>query len=182
MRQMVSACVLTPASVLGLAVALAGLWSAAGCAATGAEEDFPARMCAVMADGEEVELDAAADPDDAPELSITGPGEDGVVHAVAGLSDAGPAYAAFTPEEDGELVLFADTEGVVLGLLEDGAAASLPEGSPNGECEAAIPEHWHLEDLRAGTRYALELGPTAVSGLRLVLAVPDGEVDHGDGG
>ena len=152
----------------------------AGCP-TSEEDDFPAEMCEVMSAGATSDLMASADMDSAPELSITVDPEDGQVNAISGLSDAEATYVAFTPDEDGEWVLFANTAGVVTGLFEDGVEQTLPAGSPNGECEADIPEHWHLEDLAGGTTYTLQLGLTAATELQLVIAHHQGEHDHDDG-
>lgn len=148
---------------------------------TSEEDDFPAEMCEVMSAGATSDLVASADMDSAPELSITVDPEDGQINVISGLSDTKATYVAFTSDEDCELVLFADTDGVVMGLFEDGAEQTLPAGSPNGECEADIPEHWHLEDLAGGSTYVLQLGLTAATELHLVIAHHEGEHDHDDG-
>ena len=160
-----------------LSLILAPTVAGTGCP-TEEEENFPAEMCEVMADGATSDLIADAMATAAPELNITEEHENGVINVVTGLSDAEATYVAFTPDEDGELVLFADAAHVVGGLFEDGAAAPLPEGGPNDECAAEIPEHWHLEDLTGGTRYELELGPTALAELHLVLAHHEGDRDE----
>jgi len=162
----------TTTLVLGLAMALA----LAGCPEE--EENFPAEMCEVMAEGTTHDLTANADAASAPELSITENHADGHVNVITGLSDAEATHVAFTPDEDGELVLFADVEGVVTDLLEDGTSIGLDAGSANAECEAEIPEHWHLEDLTGGTTYALVLGPTATTELNLVIAHHEGDHEH----
>lgn len=151
-----------------------------GCPAT-EEDDFPAEMCEVMLAGAILDLVASTEMISAPELTVTEDHADGQVNVITGLSDADATYVAFTPEEDGELVLFADTAGVVMGLFEDGAEQTLPEGSPNDECAADIPEHWHLEDLTRGSIYTLQLGPTAAAELHLVIAHHEGEHEHDDG-
>ncbi len=162
----------TLTSVLAMTAAVTG------CPTEEEEENFPAEMCEVMAEATTTDLTADADMAASPELSITEGHDSGVVNVVTGLSDAEATYVTFTPDEDGELVLFADAADVVVGLFEDGAAGTLPEGGPNDECAAEIPEHWHLEDLVGGTQYALELGPTALTELHLVIAHHEGGHDE----
>lgn len=145
------------------------------------EDNFPLEMCEVMAEGATTDLTASTDMAAAPELSITEDHTHGHVNVVTGLSDAEATYVAFTADEDGERVLFADTGGVVTGLFVAGTEGTLPAGSPNGECEADIPEHWHLEGLTGGTIHALRIGPTAATELHLVIAHHDGEHAHEDG-
>jgi hypothetical protein len=149
-----------------------------GCPSEEEEDSFPLEMCEVMAGGEVTDLTAAADLEAAPDLTITEDHADGHVNTIAGLSDAEATYVAFTPDEDGELVLFADVADVVVALLEDGVDIGLGAASPNAECEDEIPDHWHLEDLTAGTAYALALGLTTATEIHLVLAHHEGEHEH----
>lgn len=151
-----------------------------GCSAE-EEENFPLEMCEAIAEGATTDLVARADIGSAPELSITEDHENAQVNMITGLSDAEATYIAFSSEVDGGLVLFADTAAVVTGLFEDGNQTTLPAGSPNGECEADIPEHWHLDDLMGGTTYALQIGPTAATELHLLIAYHVGAHDHEDG-
>lgn len=160
-----------------LVIGLVLLIALAGCP-TEEEENFAAEMCEVMADGATEDLTAGVDVASAPELAITEGHEDGHVNVVAGLSDADATFVAFTPDEDGELVLLADTADAVTGLYEDGTEVTLGAGSPNDECGADIPEHWHIEDLTGGTTFTLALGPAAVSEVQLVIAHTEGDHDH----
>lgn len=163
-------------SSMTLVLALAMTLALAGCPEE--EEDFPAEMCEVMASGSTQAVTADVDVAAAGELTITEDHADGWVNVVTGLASAAETHVVFVPDEDGELVLFADVESVVTDLLEDGSAIGLPAGGPNDECADAIPEHWHIEDLTGGTTYALVLGATAATELNLVIAHHEGDHDH----
>ncbi len=162
----------TTTLVLGLALTFALV----GCPEE--EENFPAEMCEVMAGGSTQAVTADVDVAAAGELTITEDHADGWVNVVTGLASAAETHVVFVPDEDGELVLFADVESVVIDLLEDGTSVGLDAGAANAECEAEIPEHWHLEDLTGGTTYALVLGATAATELNLVIAHHEGDHEH----
>ena len=130
---------------------------------TGAVEDPGEHACENVNTGEAIT--AAAKPATAPELHV---GEGFTVT----LTPSQVGYVQITADEAAELLLFASVADVVTGLWLGDTQLTLPTGSPNEYCATDIPEHFDL-DLEAGT-YVLQLGPSAVDSVWLMVSSSDG--------
>ncbi|MCK6524949.1 hypothetical protein L6R49_26395 [Myxococcota bacterium] len=142
---------------------LAALAALTACGKESAED--PAEHACENVGAADATLTATADTATAPALA-----ED--VATVVTLAEGGVGYVSITLEAEEALLLWTGTADVVTGLWDTSGADILPEGGPNELCAEDIPEHFDL-DLGAGT-YVLELGPSAVTEVWLMLTPAEG--------
>jgi hypothetical protein len=107
-------------------------------------------------------LDAAADPVDAPELTL---GEEPVTVT---LPEEGAGFHGYLRlRGPADALLFAGVEALVSSLTSaDSGSDLLPEPAPNEFCPDTIPEHFDLE--LEDREYLLELGPASVDSVWLM--------------
>lgn len=76
---------------------------------------------------------------------------------------------------EGEALLALGDAGVATGLFVDGGADSLPESAPLADCPDEVPAHF---DLTLGGEVVLQLGPTALDEVWLMLYAGGHDHDH----
>ena len=133
------------------------------------EEDPAEHACEVLEPGTTADTAtaAAARDDSPPELAM------GETALDVTLTEDGGGWLHIDVSEDTMALLFVDTADVVTGLYHnDEQDNELPTGSPNSLCSDVSPEHYDL-DLHEG-EWALELGPSALDTVRLLLISADG--------
>ncbi len=130
------------------------------------EEDLDVEACEHFGEGPFVDHTATDEVASAPDVSV-----EHTSHTIALIDFAGSkgGYVAFQAAEAGEYAFFFDADVPLSIQSSAGADVALEESCDPAACSAScdLVKGKHLVDLEVGTYY-LELGPTALTEVRLV--------------